>query len=153
LKKAAENKVQDKKQKDGKKPYTLKFGLNHITTLIEQKEAKLVVIAADVDPIELVLWLPRLCKKSEVPYAFVKSKARLGQLVHQKTATAVALTDVRGEDKSTLELFQKNFRTNYLDNAELSKKWGGGQVGLKSRHAREVQQKAIEKEALKKANL
>jgi large subunit ribosomal protein L7Ae len=38
LKKAAENKVQDKKQKDGKKPYALKFGLNHITTLVEQKE-------------------------------------------------------------------------------------------------------------------
>jgi large subunit ribosomal protein L7Ae len=106
-----------------------------------------------VDPIELVLWLPRLCKKSEVPYAFVKSKSRLGQLVHQKTATAVALTDVRGEDKSTLELFQKNFRAQYLDNSELSKKWGGGLVGLKSRHQREVNQKAIEKEALKKANL
>ena len=36
----------------------LKFGLNHITSLVENKEAKLVVIAHDVDPIELVLWLP-----------------------------------------------------------------------------------------------
>jgi large subunit ribosomal protein L7Ae len=36
----------------------LKYGLNHITTLIENKEAKLVVIAYDVDPIELVVWLP-----------------------------------------------------------------------------------------------
>jgi len=35
LKKAADNKVQDKKQKDGKKPIVLKFGLNHITTLVE----------------------------------------------------------------------------------------------------------------------
>jgi large subunit ribosomal protein L7Ae len=156
-------------------------------------QAKLVVIAADVDPIELVLWLPRLCKKSEVPYAFVKSKARLGQLVGQKTATAVALTDVRGEDKSQLELYQKNFRAvsaffiyhfllirqktlficlrdtmivflknkylikifiqQYLDNAELGKKWGGGQVGLKSKHQIDLKQKAIEKETLKKANL
>jgi len=106
-----------------------------------------------VDPIELVLWLPRLCKKSEVPYAFVKSKARLGQLVHQKNATAVALTDVRSEDKSTLELFQKNFRAQYLDNVELAKKWGGGVVGLKSKHQRELKQKAIEVETLKKANL
>lgn len=106
-----------------------------------------------MDPIELVLWLPRLCKKSEVPYAFVKSKARLGQLVGQKTATAVALTDVRGEDKSQLELYQKNFRAQYLDNAELGKKWGGGQVGLKSKHQIDLKQKAIEKETLKKANL
>ena len=57
------------------------------------------MIASDVDPIELVLWLPRLCKKMEVPYCFVQGKARLGALVHKKTATAVALTDVRGEDK------------------------------------------------------
>ena len=66
-------------------------------------QAKLVVIAADVDPIELVLWLPRLCKKMDIPYCFVKGKARLGILVHKKNATAVALTDVRGEDKSSLD--------------------------------------------------
>jgi len=40
-----------------------------------------------------------------VPFCFVKSKARLGALVHKKTATAVALIDVRGEDKPTLENF------------------------------------------------
>jgi len=42
----------------------------------------MVVIACDVDPIELVLWLPTLCRKMEVPYAFVHGKARLGELVH-----------------------------------------------------------------------
>jgi len=29
-----------------------------VTTLVENKKAKMVVIACDVDPIELVLWLP-----------------------------------------------------------------------------------------------
>jgi len=58
-----------------------------------------------VDPIELIVWLPRLCRKLEVPYAFVKSKARLGKLVHKKSATVVALTDVRPEDRATLENF------------------------------------------------
>jgi large subunit ribosomal protein L7Ae len=62
----------------------LKFGLNHVTTLIEQKKAKLVVIAHDVDPIELVLWMPHLCRSMEVPYCFVKGKARLGVLTGQK---------------------------------------------------------------------
>jgi len=50
--------------------------------LIENKEAKLVIIASDVDPIELVLWLPQLCRKQEIPYAFVNGKAKLGKLVH-----------------------------------------------------------------------
>lgn len=153
LTEAAQNKATDKKPKDGKKPYALKFGLNHITTLIENKQAKLVIIAADVDPIELIIWLPRLCKKMEVPYAFVKSKARLGQLVHLKTATAVALTDVRSEDKQALELLQKNYRAQYLDNQDLEKKWGGGAIGIKSTHQRELKQAALEKEALKKAKL
>ena len=76
-------------KKDGKKvekskPVVTKFGLNHVVELIEQKKAKLVVIAHDVDPIELVMFLPHLCRNKDVPYCFVKGKARLGQLVHQK---------------------------------------------------------------------
>merc|ERR1711979_39627 len=71
----------DGQEEKSKKPQVIKYGLNHVTTLIEEKKAKLVVIAHDVDPIELVVWLPQLCRKKEVPYCVVKSKARLGQLV------------------------------------------------------------------------
>ncbi|KAL0650747.1 hypothetical protein Bca4012_093438 [Brassica carinata] len=35
---------------------------------------KVVVIAHDVDPIELVVWLPALCRKMEVPYCIIKGK-------------------------------------------------------------------------------
>lgn len=77
LKREAEDKI-NKKETEKKKPYFIKSGLNHVTTLIEQKKAKLVVIAADVDPVELVLWLPHLCRNKEVPYCIVKSKAVLG---------------------------------------------------------------------------
>merc|ERR1711977_805666 len=41
-----------------KKPVCVKMGINHVTTLVEEKKAKLVVIAHDVDPIEIILWLP-----------------------------------------------------------------------------------------------
>ncbi|KAG2191279.1 hypothetical protein INT46_002418, partial [Mucor plumbeus] len=40
--------------------------------MIEAKKAQLVLIADDVDPIELVLWLPALCRKMGIPYAIVK---------------------------------------------------------------------------------
>merc|ERR1719210_3019984 len=84
-------------KKDGqevktKKQMVLKYGLNHVTYLIENKLAKLVVIAHDVDPIELVCWLPALCRKKDVPYCVIKGKARLGQLVHKKTSSVLALT-------------------------------------------------------------
>merc|ERR1711998_564641 len=52
LRNAAQNKA-DGKEADTKKPVFLKFGLNHVTSLVESGEAKLVVIAHDVDPIEL----------------------------------------------------------------------------------------------------
>merc|ERR1712029_1297129 len=85
-----------------KKPQVIKYGLNHVTTLIENKQAKLVVIAHHVDPIELVVWMPQLCRKKDVPYCIIKGKSRLGQLVHKKTASCVALTSVRQEDQSEL---------------------------------------------------
>jgi large subunit ribosomal protein L7Ae len=85
------------------KPKYVKCGLNHVTTLVEQRTAKLVVIAHDVDPIELVLWLPHLCRNKGIPYCFVKSKARLGQMVNKKSATCLALTEVRKEDQGELD--------------------------------------------------
>merc|ERR1712054_664415 len=59
-----------------KKPTAVKMGLNHVTTLVEERKAKLVVIAHDVDPIEVIVWLPSLCKSRGVPYCIVKSKSR-----------------------------------------------------------------------------
>jgi len=75
-----------------KKPVVVKYGINHITQLVESGKAQCVVIAHDVDPIELVIWLPALCKKMGVPYCIVKGKARLGTVVHKKTATVLALS-------------------------------------------------------------
>jgi large subunit ribosomal protein L7Ae len=103
------------------RPFHLKFGLNHVTKLIEEKKAKLVVIASNVDPIELVVWLPTLCRRMDIPYCFVKGKAKLGQLVHQKNAAVVALTEVRKEDEGDLNNLTTAFRTNFNDNQKLRK--------------------------------
>jgi large subunit ribosomal protein L7Ae len=79
------------------KPFMLKYGLNHVVTLAEAKKAKLVIIAHDVQPIELVVFLPTLCRKLDIPFCIVKGKSRLGQLVHKKNASCVAITDVKPE--------------------------------------------------------
>ena len=49
----AEKKAEGKEDTPGKKPILVKYGLNHITSLVENKKAQLVVIAHDVDPIEV----------------------------------------------------------------------------------------------------
>ena len=59
LQKEAKEKMEDEKKRWKK---YLKSGLNHVTYLIVQKRAKLVLIAVDVDLIETVVFLPSPCK-------------------------------------------------------------------------------------------
>jgi len=145
-------------KKDGqdvktKKPTVIKFGLNHVTTLVEQKVAKLVVIAHDVDPIELVCWLPALCRKKDVPYCIIKGKSRLGQLVHKKTASCLALTCVRQEDKTELDKLADNFKAQFNENMENRRRWGGGIMGIKSQHVMQRREKTLQIEQAKKLGL
>ena len=117
-------------EEDKKKPICIKFGINHITKLCEQKKAQLVVIAHDVDPLELVVWLPALCKKMDVPFCIVKGKARLGAVVHKKTATALCFTEVNNEDSREFSKITESVHGMYNESQRIS--WGGGVMGSKS---------------------
>jgi len=139
-KKSAEKKEKKPKEAPVKHRINVKYGLNHITALIESKKAKLVVIAHDVDPIELVLWLPALCRKKQVPYVFVKSKSRLGAVVHKKTATALAFTEVSKDDASKLSDLATLATEQYNNNSELRRTWGGGRLSYKSAHQKKYRQ-------------
>lgn len=133
LRAMAEAKAQNKDVAMGEKPLVVKYGLNHVTTLIEAKKAKLVAIASDVDPIELVVFLPALCRKMGVPYCIVNNKARLGAVVHKKTATALAFTDVKEADQAELASLVAAVKANYNDKwDEHRRSWGGGINGPKS---------------------
>lgn len=134
----------------GKKPIVVKYGINHITALIEAKKAQLVLIAHDVDPIELVLWLPALCRKMGVPYAIVKSKSRLGTVVHKKTATALAFTECKPEDKQEFAALVSAIKSNYNEKFEETRKqWGGGIMGRKSTARTAKKARAAAKEQAK----
>ncbi|GMH16721.1 hypothetical protein Nepgr_018562 [Nepenthes gracilis] len=69
----------------------------------------------------------------EIPYCIVKGKARLGAIVHKKTAAVSCLTTVKNEDKlefsKILEAIKANFNDKYEEDR---KKWGGGIMGSKS---------------------
>ncbi|KAF5961554.1 hypothetical protein HYC85_002763 [Camellia sinensis] len=138
---------------EAKKPIVVKYGLNHVTYLIEQNKAQLVVIAHDVDPIELVVWLPALCRKMEIPYCIVKGKSRLGTIVHKKTASVLCLTTVKNEDKlefsRILEAIKANFNDKY---DEYRKKWGGGIMGSKSQAKTKAKERLLAKEAAQRMN-
>merc|ERR1711977_767765 len=111
-----------------KKPIAVKMGVNHVTSLVEEKKAKLVIIAHDVDPIEIVVWLPSLCKARGIPYCIVKSKARLGAVVGMKTATCLAITDVKPENKGDLASVIQMAEANFNDvHDDAMRKWGDAQ--------------------------
>jgi large subunit ribosomal protein L7Ae len=150
---AAKLKAENKPAADTKPPVAIKYGLNNVTGLIEDKKARLVVIANDVDPIETIVWLPQLCRKQEVPFCFIRGKARLGKLIGQKTASVVALTGIRKEDQAEFDNLVKTFKAQFNENANLRREWGGGLLGHKSRLAKEAKEKAIQAEQIKKAAL
>merc|ERR1712110_44828 len=149
LKQAAETKAAGKEVQTNK-PITVKYGLNHVTQLVENNEAKLVVIAHDVDPIELVLWLPQLCRNKNVPFVIVKDKARLGRCVHQSTASCVAFTSVKKEDNVDLENVCKIGTSEYLESTTLANQYGAPVMGIKARHKEERVEKAKQAELMKK---
>ncbi|XP_061015098.1 large ribosomal subunit protein eL8-like [Dama dama] len=116
-----------------KRSPVLRAGVNTVTTLVENKNAHLVVIAHDMDPIKLMVFLPTLCRKMGVPYCIIKGKAWLGRLVHRKTCTIAAFAQVNSEDKSALAKLVEAIRTNYNDRYDkICHHWGGNVLRLKS---------------------
>jgi len=66
----------------------LRKGTNEATKAIERGTAKLVLIAADVDPEEIVMHLPMLCGEKKVPYVFISEKLSLGKAAGLGVGTA-----------------------------------------------------------------
>lgn len=72
----------------------VKKGTNEATKAIERGTSKLVVIAEDVEPPEVVAHLPILCEEQGAKYAFVPSRQELGKsLGIDITSAAAAILD------------------------------------------------------------
>jgi len=81
----------------------IRVGTNEVTKSSERAEAKLVVMAEDVDPVEILVHIPMLCEEKRIPYVYVPKKQRLGQSAGlSKSAASVAIVEP-GEAKGLLE--------------------------------------------------
>merc|ERR1711976_1042505 len=71
---------------------SIKKGTNETTKAINRDLAKLVVLAADTEPLEILLHIPICCEEKDVPYIFVETKSSLSRAAGQtRFTTAVAV--------------------------------------------------------------
>jgi len=75
----------------------IRKGTNETTKAVERGQAKLVLIAEDVDPPEIVAHLPLLCDERKIPYIYVPSKAKLGSAAGIDVQSAAACIIEPGE--------------------------------------------------------
>ncbi|MCW4055746.1 MAG: 50S ribosomal protein L7Ae [Candidatus Bathyarchaeota archaeon] len=72
-------------------------GTNETTKAIERGIAKLVVVAEDVEPPEVVAHLPILCGERKIPYVFVPTKEKLGAAIGIDVPAAAACIVKEGD--------------------------------------------------------
>jgi len=81
----------------------VKRGTNEATKAIERGISKLIVIAEDVEPPEVVAHLPLICEEQKADYAFVPSKQDLGKALGiDVTSAAAAILDA-GDAKHIID--------------------------------------------------
>lgn len=86
----------------------VKKGTNESTKAVERGSAKLVAIATDVDPPEIVAPLPYISDEKKIPFVFVPSKEKLGNACGiDVPAGAVAVTEAGEGDKILKDILEK----------------------------------------------
>ena len=81
----------------------IKKGTNETTKACERGIAKLVIIAEDVDPPEIVAHLPLLCDEKKIPYVYVPSKKKLGEAAGIEVQAASAAIIDPGEAEALVK--------------------------------------------------
>jgi len=86
----------------------IRKGTNETTKTIERGKAKLVLIAENVSPPEVVAHLPLLCDERKTPYVYVPEKQRIGEAIGLTVGSAAAAIEETGDsEKLVAEIIEK----------------------------------------------
>lgn len=85
----------------------IKKGANEVTKAVERGVAKLVVIAKDTNPQEIVMHLPVLCEEKKIPCIIVPSKEELGAAAGLQVSTTSIAIIKEGDSKDVIRELAK----------------------------------------------
>ncbi len=88
----------------------VRIGSNEATKAAERGTAKLIVIAEDVTPPEIVMHLPLICKEKNIPFSYVSTKKGLGQYIGIDVGSAAIAVLDEGEAKKEFADFAKKLQ-------------------------------------------
>jgi large subunit ribosomal protein L7Ae len=86
-------------------------GTNETTKAIERGISRLVIVAEDVEPPEVVAHLPILCDERNATYVFVPSKKQLGESMGIDVGSAAATIIDAGEAQNILDQILSSIST------------------------------------------
>ncbi len=81
----------------------LKKGANETTKAVERGIAKLVYLAEDITPEEIIAHIPLLCDEKEIPYIYVPRKDELGAAIGIDVSTAAVAVIKEGKAKDLID--------------------------------------------------
>ena len=75
----------------GMKDKLVKRGVKETVKAVRKGSKGIVIIAADISPIDVLSHLPILCEDKSIPYMYVKSRAEVGQACKTKRPTSCVM--------------------------------------------------------------
>jgi len=93
----------------GTRDSKIRKGMNEVTKSIERSLAKLVIMAEDVTPPEILFHIPLLCEEKGIPFCYVSTKKELGNSARiNVSSSAIAIENGgTGNDRELDDIIKK----------------------------------------------
>ena len=103
----------------------LVFGISHVTQSIKKKRAKLVLFAANIEPAEVAVSLPALCRFLKIPYVIMTSTKKLGKILKKKNLMCMAVQEIEKDEEDLINLcntLKENYNNRNKNEEKLTSK-------------------------------
>ncbi|MBJ83944.1 MAG: 50S ribosomal protein L7ae [Euryarchaeota archaeon] len=83
----------------------LKKGSNEVTKAAERGTAQMIVMAENVNPAELLVHIPLICKEKSIPFIYVEDQAYLAEAAGMNSGAKTAAIALMEVSKGAQEAF------------------------------------------------